>query len=283
MNWSEISNLICAVLSLVVATIIGSLQLRQNRRMNKISQKQCDLESKQHAEYIDIETRKFLSEHYDTIGLLPLCSIAVVYNKDRPYHRKMYSDFRLLPKDVRENIFERCGWKMCDIETDVFFSTCLNKLDIAIKKFLPKDNFSMFYDHGKYIENAIKYYGQSTFPHVKFEYEDLLSRIVSGPFNGKIYNKGVIDIIIDRFSFRSCSGIEASQIACLTAKYIAIFAGRKLIDSHGNDSIDYGSPGDWSNEKIETMEDLFLLTLFEIWSNLWNIESEGKQNEENKV
>lgn len=276
MNYSEILSLTCSAVSLLVTLIIGLLQVIQNARINKLTRKQYESEKKHHAETIDIGSRKFLADHHGTIGLLPLCAIAFAYNKDRPYHRKMYNDYRLLPKDVQTTIFERCGWTMCNVESTSFFSTCLTKLDIAIKLFLPKDDFGLFYDHGKYIERAITRYASSTPPHTELNYEDLLSRIVFGPFCGKIYKKGVLDIIRDKFSFTSCSEIEACQIACLTARYIAIYTGQNLSKEEETDSTYYGSPGSWCNEEIETMEDLFLLTLFEIWSNLWSIESEGK-------
>ncbi len=271
MTIPETASLGCAVLSLVATILIGLLQIRQNRRVNIMAEKQRQTEQRRYEESVDIEARKFLSTYHDTIGLLPLCAIAVAYNKTRPYSRKMYADFRLLSDDVRRKIFEYCDWKMCDIDSSDFFADCLLKLELAIKQFLPKDIFSrMFYDHGKYVERAIKQYASKSLPHTDYKYNDSLSDVIRKPFQNGPYDKGVLDQVIDRFPFKNCPEQDTCQTACTTAKYIAFYSGQKIHDM--DDETNYGAPGAWSGEEIETMEDLFLLTLFEIWSNIWDIE-----------
>lgn len=267
-------NLICAVFSLLVAVVMGVWQIRQDCRIgiqsDKAKTQQIDIE--QYTESVEIEARRFLSKYSDCIGLLPLCAIAFAYDKNRVYVRNMYSEFRLLSRDVRLKIFECCGWFMCDVETDDFFSNCMICLQKAFSLFLPKDNFyHMFYEGGKYIVRAILRYAGESIPHSEFEYTNMLTDILLVPFrNDKYdsYDSSVIDKIKDEFDFGRCSEIEACQIACLVARYVGVYSGQHFDDGS---FVDYGSPGGWSHEKIETMEDLFLVTLFEIWSNLWQL------------
>ena len=62
------------------------------------------------------------------------------------------------------------------------------------------------------------------------------------------------------YNFESCKGIEVCQLVTVIAEFVAIY-GNKNIDKS------YGSPGGYDGEIIETMEDLFLLALFEIYTN----------------
>lgn len=275
-------NLICAVLSLFATILIGIWQIRQSNRMDKLEQRQVDAEKKRYEESVEIEARRFLSKYSDCIGLLPLCAVAFVYDKNRAYSRDMYSEFRLFSKDIRLKIFEHCGWSMCDVETDDFFGDCLNCLQHAFERFLLKDNFyHMFNDNGKYLERAILCYTEEIIPHSDFEYKDRLTDILVVPFRNAEwdnYDSSVLDKVKVEFGFGNCSEIEACQIACLTAKYLAIYSSDYLdIDISGR----FGCPGSWKGEQIETMEDLFLLTLFEIWFNLWPHDFDGKVGENN--
>jgi len=45
------------------------------------------------------------------------------------------------------------------------------------------------------------------------------------------------------------------------AEYLAIYG-----NENRNEDKEYGSPGSFDGERIETMEDLFLLALFEIYT-----------------
>lgn len=245
--------------------------------MSKLERKQADIEKARYLESVDIEARRFLAKYAGCIGLLPLCAIAFAYDKNRAYSRAMYSEFRLLSRDVRLKIFERCGWVMCDVQTGDFFEDCLKCLQRAVEQFLPKDDFkSMFYDNGKYVERAISCYASCPIPRAEFEYEDRMTEILVIPFRKDAledYDSSVIEKIKCKFDFGNCDEIEACQVGCLIARYVSIYAGQRL----NNDSdVKYGSPGSWSGEELETMEDLFLVTLFEIWLHLWLLK-EGRE------
>ena len=274
---SDWASLFCSVVSLVVAIVIAVLQMRQSHRIDALTANQIENEEKRYLESVEIEARRFLSKYSDCIGLLPLCAVAFAYDKNRVYSRDMYSEFRLLSKNIRLKIFEHCGWSMCDVETDDFFGDCLNCLRQAFERFLLKDNFyHMFYDNGKYLERAILCYAKEDIPHSELEYENRLIDILVVPFRKDAledYDSSVIDKIKVEFGFGKCSEIEACQIACLVARYIGAYSGRHFDNGF---FVDYDSPGGWSHEKIETMEDLFLVALFEIWSNLWALGEESE-------
>lgn len=277
MSCSDWINIGCSVVSLVASTIIGICQIIQGNRMSKLEQKQADVEKTRYLESVDIEARRFLVKYADCIGLLPLCAIAFAYDKNRAYSRAMYSEFRLLSRDVRLKIFERCGWTMCDVQIGNFFEDCLKCLQKAIEQFLPKDDFeSIFYENGKYVERAISRYASCPIPHSEFEYENCMTDILAIPFRKDEmddYDSSVIEKIKCKFDFGNCDEIEACQVACSIARYVSIYAGQRL----NNDSdVKYGSPGSWSGEELETMEDLFLAMLFEIWSNLWALGEESE-------
>lgn len=281
---SDLVSLLCSIVSLFVAIVIAVFQMRQSRRIDVLTANQIENEECRYLESVDIEARRFLSKYHADIGLLPLCAIAFVYDKNRPYVREMYAEFRLLSKDVRSKLFERCGWMMCDIDTDDFFSDCMEYLRQTIEMKLSHDSFQqMFYDNGKYVQRALLRYANEKCTFLTYQETDELSDILVKPFqldDSRSFAESVILEVFDRFGFRICDEAKACQIACLTAKYLAIYSSDYMdldVDISGR----LGCPGSWKGEQIETMEDLFLLTLFEIWFNLWPHDFDGKAGENN--
>lgn len=67
------------------------------------------------------------------------------------------------------------------------------------------------------------------------------------------------DALSVEYNFESCKEIEACQLVTVIAEYVAIYRNKNIDKS-------YGSPGEYDGEVIETMEDLFLLALFEIYT-----------------
>lgn len=276
-NCVDVISLTCAILSLASSVIIGVLQIRQDRRVNHLSVEQMKKEQKRYSESVNMEVRRFLSEYHEIIGLLPLCAIAMVYDENYPYSRKMYSDFRLLPKDVQTALFEKCGWSMCNVKSYSFYSECLSKLELRVKTTIPKSKFSLlFYDNGKYFENSIKVYGKEDIPDSDWELQSKIFDIIYSAKRANPNNPSeMFQEIISKTEFASCEGIIASQIACYT---VSSLAEQLRLESPAPDSEEfYGCPGGWDGERIETMEDLFLFALFEIWSNLWDAnDNQGK-------
>lgn len=81
-------------------------------------------------------------------------------------------------------------------------------------------------------------------------------------FNSSNTSEDIICKLEKQYGFQNVSEIEACQFATVLAKYIAIYAGENKTDKI------YGTPGGYAGESIETMEDIFLLALFEIYTNL---------------
>lgn len=84
-------------------------------------------------------------------------------------------------------------------------------------------------------------------------------------FISKYYkDRGLIPLcaIATMYNDLFCKEIEACQLVTVIAEFVAIYGNKnKNIDKS------YGSPGGYDGEVIETMEDLFLLALFEIYTN----------------
>lgn len=272
-----IASAIAAIVSLIVACVLGFIQVQQGKQMKRLEDQQAKRDLARYNDTVDIEVRRFLSKYHESLSLLPLCAVALVYNPNIPYRREMYSEFRLLSEDVRRKIFERCELHMCDVQTDNFFNDCLYCLEKAVGKFMVRDNFMhMFYDSGKYLKYSLSIYAAQKCPDYDCTYTDTYSHkiddIISVAFMDSgycSYTESVIDQIQNELNFQGCREVDACEIACLTAKHIAIYAGLKLRQQFCVDcNINYGCPDEYSG-LIETMEDMFFLTLFEIWSNLW--------------
>lgn len=269
-NCVDVISLTCAILSLAASILIGVWQIRQDGRVNSLSVEQMKKEQERYSESVNMEVRRFLSDYHEIIGLLPLCAIAMAYDENYPYSRKMYSDFRLLPKDVQIVLFERCSWSMCNIKNDNFYSECLSKLELRVKATIPESKFShLFYDNGKYFENSIKVYGKEDIPDYDWELRSKISDIIySARQDNRNNSSEMFQEIISTTGFASCGGIIAAQIACHTVCSLA--EQLRLEPSAPDSEKSYGCPGGWDGERLETMEDLFLFALFEIWSNLWD-------------
>lgn len=87
-------------------------------------------------------------------------------------------------------------------------------------------------------------------------------RDLANAFNSNDKKATPIQQLSVEYNFESCEGIETCQLVTVIAEFSAIYGNKnKNIDKS------YGSPGGYDGEVIETMEDLFLLALFEIYTN----------------
>ena len=90
-----------------------------------------------------------------------------------------------------------------------------------------------------------------------------MTDILADAFGSNDINAKPIETISKQYSFESSSEIEACQMVTTVAEYIAVNGNR--LDECDKD---YGSPGSYAGETIDTMEDLFLLSLFEMYTRL---------------
>lgn len=229
---------------------------------------------RQEKEDVEIEARGFLKKYHEDMGLLPLCAIAFVYDADYPYDREMYNVFCTLKRDVRLEIFKQAnqgnGWIMCDEKTDDFYGDCLQNLKKALSKCGLEGVFSnVYYENGKYVERSLLEYNKVNVHNDKVKYNQAISNLAK-----ELFDKDKSAEIRIR-AFAGCGGfycrlgfekeVDYCWQACEMAKQIA---WRLQKDCKENLEDKYGCPGRWGYERIKTMEDLFLQTLFEIWVNL---------------
>ena len=259
MNTSDWVGIICSAVSLVVAIIIAIMQINQSTRMEKFEKRQDDRDEKRHLEEVKSQAVSFVSKYYADRGLVPLCAIAAMYNELFYYNKPMYRDFCCCTKEVQNKILEYCHLDLRVEEIEIF-NQCLNGMIKVLHKYFPKDR-DIFYDGGKYIERCISHYGKEPIPHTEYEYEKRLTDILAEAFQNQDKSATPITKISKEFRFEDCDEIEACQIAAVTAEYIAVYSGNES-------DKEYGAPGGYAGETIDTMEDLFLLSVFEMYVNI---------------
>ena len=260
------AEMIVSVCSVIVAVIIGGFQLFQNYRFNRL---ECD----RYFEEVETQARKFISDNYEHRGLIPLCAVTVAYDACRFYHRRMYNEFRLLSLDVQKKIFEYCGWNRCDAVSEDFFGDCLKLLERAFTVFPGNQFIRLFYDRGKYVSRALTSWGEKQVPKFDYAYTEHITDIVCDAFQGGADDAKFIDRIVKDSGFGELREIDACYVACIVAKSVAgNYCDSYMCDEGDGPDGNYGASGCWSGERIETMEDLFLETLFEIWTNLHDMD-----------
>lgn len=262
MNTSDWIGIICAAFSLVVTVIIAILQIKQSNRMEKFERRQDERDERRHAEEVKAQAVSFVSNYYDDRGLVPLCAMAVMYNDLFCYSRKMYRDFCCYTLEVQNKILEYCGFDLRISSEKEIFSQCVKRIDKIRRERFPND-INIFYDNGKYIERSLIRYGKEIIPNNDFSYVNNLTDILVDAFNSNDTSAKPIETISKQYSFGSSSEIETCQMVTTVAEYIAVYENQQVeCDKY------YGSPGAYAGETIDTMEDLFLLSLFEMYTRL---------------
>ena len=261
MSVSDWISIICAGVALIVTIIIAILQIRQSNRMERFEKRQDKRDEQRHQESVKAQAVSFISKYYKDRGLIPLCAIATMYNDLFYYNREMYREFCCCTKEVQNRILEYCDLDLRVSEYSIY-EKCLAAIESVLNKHFPDDK-SFFYDGGKYFTRSLEYYADKPIPHQEFEYQNHITDVLANAFNSNDKKETPIQQLSVEYNFGSCEEIEACQFATVIAQFVAVY-GRK--QECGNK--EYGSPGGYDGETIETMEDLFLLALFEIYVNL---------------
>lgn len=265
---SLIISIVCSIISVVITIVIAYFQIRQSIRMEKFERLQDERDEKRYLDKIDTEARSFISKYYEKKELIPLCAIAYMYNKTYHYSGKIYSEFLQLSKDTQQEIINICNYDLEIEEIDSFYNMCLTFLEHASKKIYIGEDKNIFYDNGKYLERALTRYGKEKIPEMPSagkinglcgEFDYLFSSYVSDTLYEHKGDKP-ITTICRKYDFNYTSEIVACFIALSIAKKTAFNNCFENEDSNKN----YGYP----DENLETMEDYFLCTLFEIYTNL---------------
>lgn len=281
MKWNELAELACAFISLLVTAIIGMKQYCQSKRMEEFERRQDERDERRHAEGNKAQAVEFISRHYSDSGLIPLCAVAAMHNDLFYYSREMYRSFCCLTPEVQNLILEYCNLDLRVRKENDLFNRCIAAIENALRDRFPKDE-PAFYDNGKYVLRSLNRYAGEKIPAVRIghlpkcldafrpisdsrtpEYDLFIIEVLSRAFESQDASLTPISCLEKAYCFESSSEIEACRFATTVALYAATYGS----GDEANDR-DYGCPGGFDGERIETMEDLFLLAVFQIYTKL---------------
>lgn len=281
MKWNELAELICAFISIFVTVIIGKKQSCQSKRMEELERRQDERDERRHAEGNKAQAIEFISKHYADRGLIPLCAVAAMHNDLFHYSRKMYWEFCCLVPEVQNLILEFCNLDLRVRGEDDLFVRCITAVEAALRDRFPEDE-SVLYDDGKYVLRSLERYAGERLPALRvdllpecldssflppdsctLEYDHLIRKVLSEAFESRDASFTPISHLKNEYQFESSSEIEACRFASTVAFYAATYGSGDEANNRY-----YGCPGGFDGERIETMEDLFLLTVFQIYTKL---------------
>lgn len=281
MKCNEWAELICAFISLLVTAIIGMKQYRQSKRMEEFERRQDERDERRHAEGNKAQAVEFISKYYSDRGLIPLCAVAAMHNDLFYYSREMYRNFCCLVPEVQNLILKYCDLDLRVRREDDLFVRCIAAVEAALRDRFPKDE-PAFYDNGKYVLRSLDRYAGEKIPAVRIgnlpkcldayrpisdsrtpEYDLFIIEVLSRAFESQDASLTPISCLEKAYCFESSPEIEACRFASTVAFYAATYGS---CDEANNRY--YGCPGGFDGERIETMEDLFLLTVFQIYTKL---------------
>ena len=280
MTFSDWISIICASISLIVTIVIAGLQWWQSGRMEKFERRQDERDERRHAEEVKSQAVSFISKHYANRGLIPLCAMAAMHNDLYYYSREMYREFCCMTLEAQNRVLEYCGLDLRVAEEKGLFGRCVKAVEEVLHTHFPGDE-SPFYDGGKYVLRSLEYYGGEKIPVERINYRpSYMTGLLAANFDGtSSYERCITDVLSESFRgdgpehpvsvlereyrFKEVLENEACQFATVLAQYIAIYG------SEDDDSDkEYGAPGGYAGETIDTMEDLFLLAGFEMYIHL---------------
>lgn len=281
MKWNELAELICAFISLLVTAIIGKKQYYQSRRMEEFERRQDERDERRHAEGNRAQAVEFISRYYSDRGLIPLCAVAAMHNDLFYYSREMYRNFCCLVPEVQNLILDYCNLELRVRKENDLFNRCIAAAENALCDRFPKDE-SVFYDDGKYVLRSLDRYAGEKMPAVQIdcplkcldasclpsdgyssEYDRPIANILSRDFESQDSSATLIFDLEKTYCFKTSTEIEACRFATTLAFHVATFCSNDKVDDK-----DYGCPGGFEDERIETMEDLFLLAIFQMYTRL---------------
>ncbi len=280
MTCSDWISIIYASISLVVTIVIAGLQLWQSGRMEKFERRQDERDERRHAEEVKSQAVSFISKHYSDRGLIPLCAMAAMHNDLYYYSREMYREFCCMTLEAQNRVLEYCGLDLRVTEEKELFGRCIKAVEEVLRTRFHGDE-SPFYDGGKYVLRSLEYYGGEKIPVERINYRPpyMTGPLVANYDGTSSYESCITDVLSESFQgdgsehpistlereygFKGVPENEACQFATVLAQYIAIYGS-------GDDDSDkeYGAPGGYAGETIDTMEDLFLLAVFEMYIHL---------------
>lgn len=281
MKCNEWAELICAFISLLVTAIIGMKQYRQSKRIEEFERRQDERDERRHAEGNKAQAVEFISKYYSDRGLIPLCAVAAMHNDLFYYSREMYRNFCCLVPEVQNLIFKYCDLDLRVRREDDLFVRCIAAVEAVLRDRFPEDE-SVLYDDGKYVLRSLERYAGERLPAPRvdllpecldssflppdsctLEYDCLIRKVLSEAFESRGASFAHISYLKKKYQFESSSEIEACRFATTVAFYAATYGSGDEANNRY-----YGCPGGFDDERIETMEDLFLLAVFQMYTKL---------------
>ena len=281
MEWNDWAELFCAVASLALAIVVAIVQYCQGKRMEEFEHRQDERDERRHAEGNKTRAIEFISKHYADRGLIPLCAVAAMHNDLFHYSRKMYWEFCCLVPEVQNLILEYCNLDLRMRKEDGLFDRCIAAVEAVRRDRFPEDE-PIFYDGGKYVLRSLERHAGEKLPAVRIdsipdclnafrissdgcapEYDLPIIKVLSRDFESQDASLTPISYLKKEYCFNSCPDIEACRLATTVAFYAASYGSGDEADDK-----DYGCPGGFDGERIETMEDLFLLAVYQMYTRL---------------
>lgn len=272
MSISDWISLAGALASLVLTIVIAVVQYKQSKKIASMERSWDERDERRRAQEIKASAISFISRYYADRNLIPLCAIAAMYNPLFYYSRQMYRDFCCLTQETQNTILKYLQLDLKVHEDDLFYDHCLSVLTTIVKDYFPDDK-DIFYDNGKYLFRSIDYYSSEAIPCKQFKYENHLTDVLIAAVRGEKEKTCPIHQLCVEYNFSDCSEVEACQLASMIAGYLALYT---MKDSFATDR--YGMPGDALSEEMQTMEDLFLWTMFRLYTHSKAMENSNEQN-----
>lgn len=258
----DLSNAI-ALFGIFVAAIVGIVEILQNRSASAFSHMQYERDVGRHEDDVDTNASRFIAKYRDTIGLLPLCVAACMYDRKRLYHHEMYNEFNALSIEVQNEVLKSCGIVIDRFDGCDFYRYCYDLLMAHLRDDFPDDvlyNQAGLYDNGKYFRRAIDAYGST----VSKVFDSEISERIFDIFNDKTIAKKFC-AVWSEFSLGNCSEEFCSDVVVETVR---ISASNKV---YGPDNMCTDDAAYWcwippyGSERLETLEDTFLCALLTIY------------------
>lgn len=249
--------------------------------MEEFERRQDERDERRHAERNKARAIEFISKHYADRGLIPLCAVAAMHNDLFHYSRKMYWEFCCLVPEVQNLILKYCSLDLRVRGEDDLFVRCIAAVEAVLRDRFPEDE-SVLYDDGKYVLRSLERYAGEKLPEPRVdllpeclgssflppdsctpEYDYLIRKVLSEAFESRGASFAHISYLKKKYQFESSSEIEACRFATTVAFYAATYGSGDEANNRY-----YGCPGGFDDERIETMEDLFLLAVFQMYTKL---------------
>ncbi len=278
---NTLAEFVCSVISLALAFAVAVVQYCQSRRMEEFERRQDERDERRHAEGNRTKAVEFISRYYSDRGLIPLCAVAAMHNDLFYYSREMYRNFCCLVPEVQNLILKYCNLDLRVRGEDDLFVRCITAVEATLRDRFPEDE-TVLYDDGKYVLRSLERYAGERLPAPRVDllpecldfsflppdsctpgYDYLIRKALSEAFESRGEGCAPISYLKIKYQFQSSSDIEACRFATTVTFYAATYGS----GDEANDR-DYGCPGGFDGERIETMEDLFLLAVFQIYTKL---------------